>query len=551
MGRDSHMWVAGAAAGTTQLWVRRLDALDATPVPGTEGAYSVQWSPDGKSLLFGGLAGSTTVANLETGQIIHVPDIADAAWGSSGALYAVRKHGYVTRQQLGGAADTIARLESLDRQASAALGNVSRRPLALLPDESAALFVPQTKVIGDTTPAQIHAVSFKTGKVSVVGLGVAASVLPSGQLLRTTADGTVYLTPFDSKTLRMTGTGIPIARVALGANSGNRTYPQISIAENGTLIYLAGRLQQRRLAWLDANGHAGPSTDIAGYFWGFTLSPDGSQVAFSLDSRDNEPTMSAGIGRADVFVEQLTTGVRTRLTSSYVNLRPSWSADGKYVLWARIGGASPQSMDERPADASAPERLVLSESVFGHSVGGGAWLPNHRTMMVATYGDGPTARDIYDITPATDSAPHPFAVLAGDQVAPTPSPDGSLIAYLSGETSGPSDLYVQPFSSGTTRLQVSNGGASAGHWSHDGRTLYYWDQRGKLMAASIQAKPTLAVTSTREIGGHNELFGGSPSTSMFDVAPDGRILVAEDMPGSFQLILVRNWMAGLAQTARR
>jgi Tol biopolymer transport system component len=128
---------------------------------------------------------------------------------------------------------------------------------------------------------------------------------------------------------------------------------------------------------------------------------------------------------------------------------------------------------------------------------------------------------------------------------------GSLIAYLSSETSGPSELYVQPFSSGMTRLQVSNGGASAGRWSHDGRTLYYWDRRGELMAASIQVNPTLAVISTREIGGHNELPGCRPNSSLFDVTPDGRVLVAEDIPGSLQMILVRNWTAGLAQSAKQ
>ncbi len=532
----------GASAGSTQLWVRRLDALDASPVPGTDGAESVEWSPDGMSILFSRFSvGTSAVINLQSRQVIRLPDIDDATWGASGALYAIRARGYVTRQQPGGAPDTIARLDS----------TWSHRPLSLLPDESGALFVPATKLIGDTIAAQLRAVSFKTGKVSIVGPGVHARILPDGKLLRTMADGTVYLTPFDSKTLRTTGNGFPIARVALAANSGNRTYPQISIAGNGTMLYLSGFLQRRQLVWLDANGRDDSPTDVAGFLWGFALSPDGTQVAFSLDADDNGMGASGGRAAADIWVEQLKTRLRTRLTSARMNLRPSWSADGKFVVWARIGGESPQSLNERVADASAPERMVLSKEAFGHSVADGRWLPDHRTMVVATYDNEASGRDIYYITPGTDRVAHPFVTMPGDQYAPTPSPDGSLVAYWSAETNERKELYVQPFSSGSSRLQVSNGGASAGRWSHDGRTLYFWDQRGKLMAASIQARPILAVTGVREIGGHEEQLGGAgTNASLFDIAPDGRILVAKDVPGSFQMILVRNWQAALAPHAK-
>ncbi|MEO7042187.1 MAG: hypothetical protein ABI035_08000, partial [Gemmatimonadaceae bacterium] len=95
------------------------------------------------------------------------------------------------------------------------------------------------------------------------------------------------------------------------------------------------------------------------------------------------------------------------------------------------------------------------------------------------------------------------------------------------------------------------GGGSSGRWSRDGRQLYFWDQHGKLMVATIRARPTLAVESVREIGGDVTLAtGGGQSTGLFDVAPDGRVLVAAEMPGSFELILARNWLAGLTKSVR-
>ena len=527
----------GAIVGSTQLWVRPLDALAATPVPGTTGASSVEWSPDGRSLLYNETGvGSTAVVNVESGQVIRLPGLDDATWGSHGAVYALRNGGVLVRQQLGGSLDTVARIDSM-------IG--SHRPLSILPDESAALLVPQAKQVGDTTTAQIVAVSFKTGKVSVVGPGVHARVLPDGRLLRTAADGAVYLVPFDSKSLRMALPGIPIARVAMGANSGNRSYPQISIADNGTMIYLSGVLQRERLVWLDADGRLERPTDVEGFLWGIALSPDGTQLAFSLDRNDGTLIAAGGGGFADVWVEDLKTGARIRLTSTLRNMRPSWSADGKYVLWARIGGPGTQSLNERRADASEPERLVLSRSAFGHSVAAGRWMPDHRTLVVATYIDGPAGRQIYAMTPGTDSMARPVTTAGADHYDPTPSPNGSLVAYISGE-SGTRELYVQPYPSGTGSLRVSAGGSGSGRWSHDGRLLYFWDQRGKLMAAQIQVRPTLAVAGMREVGGNGEMSDASPTGSgLFAIAPDGRVLVAKEMPGSFQMVLVRNWMAAL------
>ena len=139
---------------------------------------------------------------------------------------------------------------------------------------------------------------------------------------------------------------------------------------------------------------------------------------------------------------------------------------------------------------------------------------------------------------------HPVATTLADETAPTPSPDGRLVAYNSDET-GTMEVYVQPFPSGRDRLQVSHGGGGPPRWSRDGR-LYYWDQRNRLIAVTIQSRPALAATSVHEIGGDVvPAFAAGGATSSFDVAPDGRILVAEPVTGSYTLVLVRNWMAAL------
>ena len=99
---------------------------------------------------------------------------------------------------------------------------------------------------------------------------------------------------------------------------------------------------------------------------------------------------------------------------------------------------------------------------------------------------------------------------------------------------------------------MSRGGASPGHWSRDGRSLYYWDQRGKLMIASITSKPALAVTGTREVNAEVVASGHSlASAATFDVASDGRIIVLDDVPGAFELVLVRNGLSRLAKSGNK
>ena len=114
------------------------------------------------------------------------------------------------------------------------------------------------------------------------------------------------------------------------------------------------------------------------------------------------------------------------------------------------------------------------------------------------------------------------------------------------------ELYVQRFPGPGERLLVSKGGASAGHWSRDGRSLYYWDSRGKLIVASITSKPALAVTGTREVNAEVVPSGYSlSSAATFDIAADGRILALEDMPGAFELVLVRNGLQRLGKVGSK
>jgi Tol biopolymer transport system component len=533
----------GPSIGTTQVWIRPLDELDATPLANTTGAVGVQWSPDARNVLVTIQRLTAVIVALEGGRVVSMRGATDASFGADGRIYYDAGDGRaIVRQAIGGVADTLYKGDSAFLNADP----------AAFPDGSGALFIRTPRDNGEGNQganAQIVAVSFKTGKTSVIGPGVAARLLSSGLLAFSTSDGNVYTAPFDRSAMRMTAAPTLLASVALGANSG-RWYPQISLADDGTVAYLAGNLLRERPVWLDANGRVTQRLETEGDYWGLALSPDGRRIAYALRT-DNRTAGASPRGSGDVWVEELATHARTRLTTQWFNVRPSWSPDGESVLFTRVGGPEAQALVERRADASGPERTVLSMKQLGHSLGDGRWLPDHKTLIVRTYQDAGTVGNLYWTVPGGRDSAHAFETSPATKLAPWPSPDGTLIAYVSDETKT-NELYVQRFPGSGERLLVSKGGASAGHWSRESRSLYYWDQRGKLMIASITAKPALAVTGTREVNVEVVPSGYSlSSAATFDVAADGRVLALEEVPGAFELVLVRNGLTRLGTAASR
>jgi Tol biopolymer transport system component len=395
-----------------------------------------------------------------------------------------------------------------------------------------------TDSVGLWTNARILSVDLASGDTIGLGSGVFARQLADGRLLTVAANGDVFVASMSSAHARPSDR-IAIGRVAVTGNTG-KLYPQVTVANDGTVAYVGGVVGLVRLTWLDANGRVVERRATQGNLWGIELSPDGARVAYA-DRVDERTAGARQRGLGDVWVEDLRTGARTKLTSEDFNVRPSWSPDGRSVLYTRIGRLS--GLIERRADASLPEHRIVASQWFKHSVGDGRWLPDHRTLLVRTFANPPdNSRNIYAAT-VSDSTVRPIVVSAADEVNPTPSPDGTLLAYNSDE-SGVSEVYVQPFPSGQGRLQVSRGGGGTPRWARDGRHLYYWDARLRLVIVTLQTQPQLAILSTREIQTDAAPGEAGAATNVgYDIAPDGRVLIAESVTNSYQLILIRNGLS--------
>ena len=523
----------GPTRGTTQVWIRSLDALAARALPGTVGAQDVQFSPDMRSVLITKTGEVGAIISIDGTQVASLQDFVHGTWGPDGRIYSIDGGRFIVRRGIGIAPDTVFRGDS----------TLILSQAAVLPSGDGAIVASTNRERDDVAASVLSVVSFTGTPGKTITRGVFAGILRSGELLYVVADGNAYIAPFDMKQHSLSGPPVAVARVAMGFTSG-RSYPNISMADDGSIVFIAGDLMRQRVAWLDARGRLERRLNIEGDIWGLSLSPDGSRVAYTL-RRDARDPAAIARGSGDVYVEDLATEARTRLTSDWFSPRPSWTPDGKSVLYARVGGPYNVALVERRADATEPEHVVLSVKTFGHTIGDGRWLPDHRTLVVRTYADTRGGTNLYYTVPGAGDTAIAVATSNAEETAPYPSPDGTLLAYLSDETHT-NELYVQRFPGGGERLLVSKGGASPPRWSRDGRSLYYWDQQGKLVVASITSKPSLALIGTRTLDTDVSVGARGPgrTNSMFDVAADGRILVAEDVQNSFDLVLVRNWSAG-------
>jgi len=238
-------------------------------------------------------------------------------------------------------------------------------------------------------------------------------------------------------------------------------------------------------------------------------SPDGSRVAFQSNRK----------GRGDLY-EKLASGVGpdVRIVTSDQDKTPtSWSANGVFLLYYSV---DPQSGDDL--------WVVRTKRDHGQGV-------DHGTE------------------PASAQAPSVLLKTPYRELAAVFSPDGRWIAYMSNE-SGRMEVYVRPFVDpmsppGISRVagqwQISSEGGVYPRWRRDGKEIYYLNQAGDMMAATVALE-----AATLDAGAPVTLFQQRVAVdgvvgNVYDVAPDGRFLVNTIIDsGVPPITLLMNWNAG-------
>jgi Tol biopolymer transport system component/predicted Ser/Thr protein kinase len=540
------VYVAVQDGGRTQLYLRPLDRFEATAIIGTEGASAPFFSPDGEWI---GFYANDALQKIspEGGaplKICDSPPLLGATWLRDGSVIFSTTLAGDGLWRVSGDGGAPARVTEPDRAQKEAHHLFPQA----LPDEKTVLFniLTDQGLVGAI-------VALDTGKwrrlpqlrTSIGG----AQFASTGHLIAAQAGGLVAI-PFDPDTGETSGSPIPLAeRIAAFVNGGT----VFSVSQGGTLAYLPAptRVPRRTLVVVDREGRAAPLSDVRAPYAHPRLSPDGRWLAITIESETG----------ADVWLHDLQRGNRTRLTNVDSADFPVWSPDALHVAFhaARLG---PWTLYMRVADGSGPAQPLLTGSRpdpaaawsrepaekllpgFLPTFSGAnpqypmSWSPDGRTL-VFTERKPNGERDIWVAERGSD--PTPFLLTPSDEWAPTFSPDGQWIAYVSDE-SGRREVYVQGFPGPGGRWLISTEGGSDPAWSRDGRELYYL-HGDQLMAVSIQTVPALNAGTPRL------LFEGRYEQSdigrNYDLSPDGKRFVmvrSDETEATAQIHVVLNWL---------
>jgi hypothetical protein len=133
------------------------------------------------------------------------------------------------------------------------------------------------------------------------------------------------------------------------------------------------------------------------------------------------------------------------------------------------------------------------------------------------------------------------------ELEPALSPNGQWLAYTSIENQR-EDIYLRPFPPGDARGRpVSPDGGRRAVWAPDGRALFYRADTAVLRVPITTGRDGLIVGRVEPYLSGLDLSAGGD----FDVAPDGRLLIARpyvdasDAQTARQIVIVENWLEEL------
>ncbi|MEP6574045.1 MAG: protein kinase, partial [Gemmatimonadota bacterium] len=537
-------YIGPAPNQAVQLWIKRRDRADANPLAGTEGVANFVWSPDGQSIAF------TQAQYLKRVPVLGGPvaTLSDSASTNPGLTWL--DDGTIVGVLLGGARGLM-RIPAAGGKMTVLLhDSLSVAWPTALPGSRGILY---TRCRSTCTASQeIWAYDLRSGATHIVVAGaLLAHYFPSGQLAYIRPDGAIMAARFNLATMRTEGVPVPIVDSVMVVNGA---FPSASFSESGTLTLRRGSprsaAQQYQMVWVDRAGHQTP-IDPAWTFrmtnfganYGWAISPDGSKMAIGLATDAGD----------DIWVKQLPRGPLSRVSyDSAADFRPRWTQDGLTVFFASnrsalgVGGG----LYARRADGTG------SDSLLWRADGGifeAQWSPDRRWLLFRTGGIVGLAggRDIVGIRPGVDSAPVPIVATAFDEEAIALSPDGHWLAYESNET-GQTEVFLRPFpATDSGKWQISNGGGVAPLWARNSKELFFVSSAGDMMAEPIAsaAKPRGGPPRMLFHLADDLYMSATEFYTPFDVAPDGRFIMAVRMPLPPQtenpLIVVDNWLEEL------
>jgi len=510
-------FVAQKAGGQSpQLYVRRLEQLQASPLAGTEGARNPFFSPDSQWLGFfaAGKLKKVAVTGGAAVTLCDAPDDRGGTWSADGTiLFNPRFTTGLSRvSSAGGTPEVLTRPDRLPGESSD-----DRRWPQALPGGKAVLFTaPGGRGSGgafEVGTIGVQALPNGPKKIVVRG-GYHGRYLRSGHIVYI-HEGTLFAAPFDLGRLELTGQAVPVLEgiSASAANAG----AQFSISDRGTLVYLPGRNLGAAvpIQWMDKAGKAEPLRALAANYVNIQFSPDGQKLAMEL--REGQ--------ELDVWVYEWGRDTMSRLTfDPGEDAFPVWTPDGQRIAFASTRDKVTLNLYWQPADGAGEAQRLTESANAQFPV---SWHPSGKFLAFQERSPQ-TDWDILILPVEGDEAsgwkagkPTVFLNSPFAEVSAVFSPDGRWLAYRSDE-SGRIEVYVRPFPGPGGKRQVSNGGGQTPTWSRNRKELFYRSFDSALMVTPYAVEGSSFRAEKPRQWSPGLVPSRGLNARVFDLHPDGQ-----------------------------
>jgi len=515
-----------SAAGTSQIFVRRLDQAEPQPVPGTLNGSQPFWAPDSRSLGFSkddalyrtdldgsaprrlcAMPGGTPIESFST----------NATWSTNGTIvFAPRGSGLFRIADSGGPVTAVTALDESS-------GEYQHGSPSFLPDGKRVLFLTMSR----TAAATIWAVSLdNAARTRIVESGGGAQY-SNGYLLTTIGSPRALVAQrFDATRLEIEGAAQTLRESLMFATTTGAS--GFSVSSAGTLIVDRPPAVIHQLTWFDRVGRVLSTVGPAAVITDFAVAADESVVA----NVTHVDSSTADLWR---YEPQRNDGLR--LTFQAGGRLPVLGPNGDVYFRTRrpkpgLRSLSPGATD--PVEVANPGDLNNFHDVTSDG----------RYQVLTS----PPPRN--EIWIQAVGQPDVRKLLVKDQFAATQarvSADRKWLAFTLALSTGP-EVFVQPFDRPGARMQVSRGGGIGPVWRPDARELYYESSHG-LMALAIADRG-----GPINVGAPQLLFpirtqGYAPDQpDNFAVGGNGQKFLINSIIGDSDnapLEVTLNWMSGL------
>ncbi|MBX3404905.1 MAG: serine/threonine-protein kinase [Phycisphaeraceae bacterium] len=538
-------YIAGASPDT-HLMVRRMDDPEARVVPGTRGAESPTFSPDGGRIAFfaDGRLKRVALSGGAPVPLAAAPRPQGACWAADECIYFVpdwarglhRVHAATDNAQAERVADPDLAAGELAHIAPDVLPGGRHALIAAYGGAGRSASMDETSIM---------AIDLRTLlRKPLIHTGANPRYAPTGHLLFT-RNGTLLAAPFDPDRLEVLGKPVEVQRGILGNALGGSAH--VAFGAEGTLAFAPGRVVGVDHALVLASRAGGPVQP---------LPFRGPYVAPALAPAGPRRIVVQALGPTDqLWLIDLESGTSSQLTFHADNSCPVWSPDGTVLAFrSNMGGRA--EIYRMPADGSgAPEQVFGSDLVPTPT----SFSPDG-TLLVFTQLRPAGGAEIWCVRIDDPASARPVVQLAASAWGGAISPDGRFLAFVS-DQSGRPEVFVQPMAAAGApnpqRWQVtggaagSAGGGAAPVWSRAGGELYYRNG-DQVICSRFAVEPVFQLGKPRVVA-TGAFLSPTAHSANYDAAADGQsvLLVAQDEGDTptRELGVVLNWFDHLRALA--